>query len=281
MSTEPTFQAELAGLLAQMAADDRHAFMEHRRKALRLAEFGLARAVELLRNPAATPGQQVQATRLLLEHGRELFPREVELAVSSPELDQPGQESRTLADIFVMPEGADDAVVIDLGREVHRRLNADSHARGEMTEGEQHAAMAQQRGMAMDGKLAPPRTPGYAYPTEEETRRADMAEGGAAASPPRGCPHEPGADPAGRREVKTMAQLKGLSLGLLATDRGEASGGRVPPNRAASGNRRAHEARPAGPRVPKLTSSSGDLGTGPTFSRSDPYAKKAGQAGGR
>jgi hypothetical protein len=83
--------------------------------------------------------------------------------------------------------------------------------------------------------------------------------------------------------VKNMAKLKQQETGLPGTDQGESSGGRVPPNRAASGSWKAHEALPAGQRVPKLTSSSGDLegSSGKTFSKTDPYARKQDRAGGR
>jgi hypothetical protein len=70
-----------------------------------------------------------------------------------------------------------------------------------------------------------------------------------------------------------MAELKGLALGLLATDRGEREGGRVPPNQAASGNRKAHRAKPAGQKVPQLTSKDGDLPGGSVFSKADPTSK--------
>jgi hypothetical protein len=78
-----------------------------------------------------------------------------------------------------------------------------------------------------------------------------------------------------------MARLKQQDTGLLATDQGDSAGGRVPSNTLASGNRPAGAPKPSGQRVPKLTSSSGDLESGPTFSKTDPYARKAGRAGGR
>jgi hypothetical protein len=80
---------------------------------------------------------------------------------------------------------------------------------------------------------------------------------------------------------KTMAAtLKGPTPGLLTTDQSE-PGGRVPSNTLVSGNRKAGAAKPSGQRVPKLTSSTGDLGSGPTFSKTDPYARRPGSAGGR
>jgi hypothetical protein len=67
-----------------------------------------------------------------------------------------------------------------------------------------------------------------------------------------------------------MARLKGLDTGLLAQERGESSDGRVPPNRAASGARKAGEARPDGARVPSMTSTAGDLPAGSVFAKTDP-----------
>jgi hypothetical protein len=55
----------------------------------------------------------------------------------------------------------------------------------------------------------------------------------------------------------------------------------VPSNTLTSGNRKAGAAKPSGQRVPKLTSNSGDLGSGPTFSKEDPYKRRLGSAGGR
>jgi hypothetical protein len=81
---------------------------------------------------------------------------------------------------------------------------------------------------------------------------------------------------------KTMATtLKGPTPGLLTTDQSEPAG-RVPSNTLTSGNRKAGTAKPSGQRVPKLTSSAGDLPSGSgTFSKTDPYARKPGSAGGR
>jgi hypothetical protein len=78
-----------------------------------------------------------------------------------------------------------------------------------------------------------------------------------------------------------MAKLKQQETELLATDQGESAGGRVPPNTLASGNRPQGAPKPFGPQVPKLTSSSGDLGTGPTFSKDDPYKRRPASPGGR
>lgn len=77
-----------------------------------------------------------------------------------------------------------------------------------------------------------------------------------------------------------MARLKQQDTGLLSTDQGE-PGGRVPSNTLASGNRPAGAPKPSGQRVPKLTSNSGDLGSGPAFSKDDPYKRRPGSAGGR
>jgi hypothetical protein len=74
-----------------------------------------------------------------------------------------------------------------------------------------------------------------------------------------------------------MAELKGLALGLQAADQGEREGGLVPPNQAASGNRKANTAKPAGQRVPDLTSTAGKLpgnSSKSAFTSSNPQARR-------
>jgi len=75
----------------------------------------------------------------------------------------------------------------------------------------------------------------------------------------------------------SMAELKGLALGLQAIDQGEREGSLVPPNQPASGNRKAHTAKPQGPRVPDMQSMAGKLpgnSSKSAFTSSNPQARR-------
>jgi hypothetical protein len=142
LSVDPTFRAELQARLAELDAEDRNAFAQHRRQVLTASRFALAKQLEVLSSNAAAVVRE-RAARAVQEHLARLFPAALDVSIATAELVQPTPE-RTLRDIFVVADDADHAQVIDVGRAAYGRLVADARARGEPTEGEAHAMRARE-----------------------------------------------------------------------------------------------------------------------------------------
>jgi hypothetical protein len=76
----PGFQADLQRLVDQLAEEQRHGYLEHRRNALLLGNQALLTAQSLLAS-TATPAVQERAARTVLAHLRHLFPGPDEIDV--------------------------------------------------------------------------------------------------------------------------------------------------------------------------------------------------------
>jgi ferredoxin-NADP reductase len=89
LGAEQEFKEALAARVRELRDDDRAAFLEHRRRALRVAEAALAKQVELMQGGQVPAAVLERVCRSIQDHARALWPSmdqaELEQAVAELE----------------------------------------------------------------------------------------------------------------------------------------------------------------------------------------------------
>jgi hypothetical protein len=101
LASEDEFKAAVAGRIRELRDDDQAAFLEHRRKALALAEHAMAKQIELMQGGAMVPAAVVErAARSVQEHARALWP-----SMDQAELEQAVAELEAMVRVLTAGSG--------------------------------------------------------------------------------------------------------------------------------------------------------------------------------